>query len=202
MEVVLDGKLIKDDVSGNNLQEILHHLSQHSIGKDRALKEVLINGKPYEEDKFGLPQEVSRESIKRLGVQTISAREMALHFLTSADPTLNALIDTIEPVSEMLNAGDTQNANERYLQLLNTLQLFLQMVEQCNTILNLDLEGARLEEVTAKESLDRLSGLVEQMLEAQQQENWRNLADVMQYDLAPELQNWKKLLPLIARETR
>jgi hypothetical protein len=201
MEVVLDGKLVKDDITGDNLQQVLESLSRDKIGKDRALKEVLINGQPYEEDKFGPPQSVSRGSIKRLGVQTISAREMALHFLTSADPTLNALIESTTPVAEMLNAGDTQNANERYLQLLNTLQLFLQMVEQCGEVLNLDMEGARLEEVSAKESLGRLGGLIEQMLEAQQQENWRNLADVIQYDLGPELQTWKKLLPLIARET-
>ena len=201
MDVILDGQPITQDISGNNLQEMLQVISDYFMSPDLSLREVLINGQPYEEATMGSPLSISREGISRLEIQTVSAREMALHFLTSANPTLEALIQAAPAVAEMLRAGETQQANEKYLHLLNTLQLFLQMVEKSSNVLGVDVDGSRLEEVSSRRSFDRLSNLIGQLLESQDQEDWLTLADILEYDLSPELESWQKLLPLIAQET-
>ncbi len=201
MDVILDGRPVLGEVIGEDLQQILQFISKQFMAPDRSLREVLVNGRPYVEAEMGAPQAISRNSIKSLDIQTIAAKEMALHFLTSADPTLEALVQAAPAVAEMLRAGETQQANEKYLHLLNTLQLFLQMVEKSSDILGLDIEGTRIEETTSKASLDRLSDLVSQLLEAQDKADWLALADFLEFDLAPELQTWQKLLPLIAQET-
>ena len=201
MEVVLDGKLYGSQVAGANLQDILNDMASNAFDGDRILQEVTINGQPYEEKVFGPATNLQRESIQRLEVQTIASREVAMHFMSNSTAYLDTIIGSVERVSELFRVSDEQEANENYLQTLESLQLFLQVLQNVRESLALDFNQAKVGAHTASQRLDRLSDLVKEMLTAQEQEDWVLLADILQYDLAGELRAWRNLIPLLKEQT-
>ncbi len=53
MEVYLDGKPLEGGVAGSTLQEMLQTIMDSSLGQERTLSEVRINGQPFEEARLG-----------------------------------------------------------------------------------------------------------------------------------------------------
>ena len=200
MEVILDGDGLTEELSGENLKEIIEDLCCRVLDQDRTLKELLINGRPYEEQSMGLPQDISRQGIQKLEVTTISSWEVAQHFLSSADVTLKSMIDGAKEVAELFRVSDEQEANEQYLRLLESLGLFLNMVQQSQHILKLDFNSILADGISAAERLEKLKELTGEMLSAQEKEDWVLLADITGYDLARELEAWRGLTQAFFRQ--
>ncbi len=200
MEIVLDGKPLDGELTGANLQEMLGDLSQRWMADDRTLREVLINGRPYQEKLDGPADHLPREQVERLEVETIDARELALAFMGQGEAFVSPMAAAVEHIAELFRVSDEKEANEQYLQLLENLQLFLQALGQCQQVLQLDLNRAIEGAATAAEHTERLASLVGDLLAAQEEQDWILLADVLEYDLLPELQAWQRLMPQLREQ--
>lgn len=194
MEIILDGKALNDTLSGDNLMDMLQDLAAKYLGDDLAIRELLINGSPYEEAVHGLAEEVPRQGITRLEIETITARDLALAFLENYQPTLATLALAIEKVAELFRVGDERTANEEYLQFLEALEILLETLQRSSDALGLDMEYISCDGVSAQNRLERLSLLTGEMLSAQEQDDWVLLADLLQYDLKPELKAWAQIM--------
>jgi hypothetical protein len=191
MEVLVDGKQYAGDLTGGTLQDILGDLANKAVGDGSTMREVKINGEPFEESKLGPADSLGRDYIQRLEVETIPAREMAVHFLSNAHSYLAAINQSVARVAEMFRVNDEQEANEHYLNTLESIQLFLQMLQECRQIVNLDFDSPLLDGMSGEERLQKLLVLIKDMLSAQEQQDWVLLADIMQYDLSAELDLWQ-----------
>ncbi len=200
MEVMVDGKPYAEELAGGNLQEVLNDLMGRALGDEHTLAEVRVNGRPYQEAELGPAESVPREAIQRLEVETIPARELALHFLSHADDYLGPIMAAVSKVAELFRLSDEVEASEAYLGTLESLQLFLQVLGSSRQVLGLDFAAVSHEGVSAAERLERLSALVGDLLSAQEQEDWVLLADILQYDLNQELAAWQRLVPLIREQ--
>lgn len=191
MEVLVDGKQYAGDLSGGTLQDILGDLANKAVGDDATMREVRINGEPFEEAKLGPADRLGRENIQRLEIETIPAREMAVHFLSNAHSYLAAINQAVSRVAELFRVSDEQEANEQYLNTLESIQLFLQMLQECRKIVNLDFDRPVLDGMSGEERLQKLLVLIKDLLAAQEQQDWVLLADILQYDLSAELNLWQ-----------
>ncbi len=201
MEVLVDGKALSGEFIGENLLELLQVISDTYLGDDLAIRELLINGDPYEENVHGAPENVTLGGIRRLEIETISSRELALGFLESYQPVLDTLAQATEKVAELFRVGDEQQANEEYLQFLEALELLLESMQRVSNALNLDMANVTHQDVSARDRLDRLSELTGEMLAAQEEDDWILLADLLQYDLKPEFEAWSQLMDQMRRMT-
>ncbi len=197
MEVWMDGKPLGGELAGATLQEVLNCLMENSLAKDRTMSEVRVNGQPFEEAVLGSAQLLPRERIDRLEVETMDSRQVALHFLANAGGYLAAIIASLEKVAELFRVSDEGEASEHYLHTLDSLQLFLQVLQSCREALELDFDAITLEGMSAEDRLRGLSTLVQELLAAQEQQDWVLLADILQYDLTAELKAWTRHLAVL-----
>ncbi len=195
MEVLVDGKQFADDLIGGTLQDILGDLANKAVGDGATMREVLVNGEPFEEAKLGPADRLGRERIQRLEVETIPAREMAMHFMANGQTYLSAINQSVSRVAELFRVSDEQEASEHYLNTLESLQLFLQMLQECRHILNLDFDSPTLDGMSGEERLQKLLVLIKDLLAAQEQQDWVLLADILQYDLSAEIELWQNYMP-------
>jgi hypothetical protein len=199
MEVLLDHKPYAAALNGATLQDILCDLINNHLGGIRTLKEVKVNGRPYESAAMGLPTGIFRAQIGRLEVETLDAREVSIHFLRQAGAYLRTISLSSEKVAELFRIGDERETNEHYLRTLDSLQLFMQVLSTAQETLGLDF-NQNLDDGTWPEMhLERLSVLVQEMLEAQEEEDWILLADLLQYDLVSVLTHWQEIIPQISK---
>jgi hypothetical protein len=195
MEVLVDGKPFAGELAGASLQELLEDLCARAMDQSESLREVRVNGAQFDAQSLGPADQLPASRVERLEVDTIPVREMAVHFLSNAEAYLHAIDQGVGRVAELFRVSDEQEASEQYLMVLESLQLFVQMLSGCRDVLELDFEAADHNGVTISQHLDRLAALVRDLLSAQEQEDWVLLADVLQYDLAAELKTWRGLIP-------
>ncbi len=197
MEVVLDGARLEVEPEGETLQDVIGWLLENQVSADRALREVKVNGEPYNMADMGPASGMAASEIQHLEVETAEARQVALEFMGQAPTYLEAIAQAVAAVAELFRVVDERDASEQYIAVLESLQLFLTMLEETRRLLGLDLESAVYQERTAAAALENLSGLIKKLLDAQENEDWVLLADLLEYDLAPELRAWGEFAKLL-----
>ncbi|MCA1906549.1 MAG: hypothetical protein LDL11_08170 [Desulfarculus sp.] len=200
MEVWMDGKPLAVEPRGANLGEMLDHLLSGEELADRTLVELKVNGRPYELSQQGPAGSLPREAIDHLELETMDARQVALHFLDNARAYLQAMTGSLPQVAELFRVADDREANQQYSSLLETLHLFLQLVDGACETLRLDSAQGLDGLPSLAQSQARLNGLISEMLQSQEQEDWILLADILEHDLRDELQAWSELMPRLRRQ--
>ena len=202
MEVWMDGKPLAGEPRGANLGEMLDNLLNGKDLADRTLVELKVNGKPYELSVQGPAGGLPREAISHLELETMDARQVALHFLENAGGYLQAMTGSLPQVSELFRVADDREANQQYNSLLETLHLFLQLVDGACETLRLDQAQGLGGLPSLVQSQVRISGLIGELLQAQEQQDWILLADILEHDLKAELQAWSDLMPRLRQQAR
>jgi hypothetical protein len=198
VEISLDRKNVElEGTQGNNLEDILKKIVSEHVQPGKVITRVKINGSGYSEENPHDAAHVPLKDIETLEIDTMSAEEIARHFFTNGGKYLDLLIKGAEKISELFRIADETEANEHYVEYLENLRLFLQMIAQCTDVLNLDLSVMPFQEATVKDEVQKLSGVMDQMLKVQEDEDWVMLADLLEYELIPSLKEWNGILALL-----
>ena len=132
--------------------------------------------------------------IGSLKVELANLKDLVATNLTNALGYLKKLIPGFEQAADLFRAGNEQEANKYYLQILDGIGWFSQVV---NIIMQSDqgelaLPGAENENLQAREA--KLTDLMSQMLEANQNQDWELLADILEYEMVPFYKDWEAIL--------
>lgn len=196
MIVLINGQNIDESrVVGSTLEEILADLQESFIPEDHIVREVRLNGATYQEDLPHAAIEIPRDTIQALELFLISSEEISIHFLAHSSLHINSLLEGIPKIAEMFRLGDEQEANEHYLRFLESLHLFVNMAEKASQTVGVNFDLPVGQRESLNERLTKLSATLSQMLSIQEQTDWVYLADLLEYELSPELEALCDLLP-------
>lgn len=197
MKILIDGRApAPETVSGENLEEILSEIQDNHLAGN-IVSEVLLNGRIYNEDVPHAALEVSRSEIDSLELTTHSAEEIAIHFIGHGHKIVGSMLDSLPKIVEIFRIGDETEANEYYLNFLETLQLLFSMLNSVGQTLGIDFDSPMDDQSTTNQILTRLSTVMSELLRIQEENDWIYLADILEHELTKELENFKEFLPLI-----
>ncbi|MDR2338802.1 MAG: hypothetical protein LBF40_01490 [Deltaproteobacteria bacterium] len=198
--VTIDGQdLTANDIAGSNLEEILLNILEHPSTNGRVITGVLLNGEPYSEEVPHAALEVDRDSIKSLELDTLTLEDMGLAFLRQGPEYLNTLMEALPRIVEAFRMGDEQEANEYFLNFLESLQLLMSMLEQSRQVLNLWQGQDEENGSDLSQFLDSMVEVLNTLISLQEQKDWIFLADVLEYELTDSLRRLAELLPLLGK---
>jgi hypothetical protein len=201
MNIIIDGQpLATGHISGNNLEEIINDLQQNHLPEDHIIGEVMLNGRPYNEDVPHAAVAVVRTEILSLEIMTITSEAIAGHFIENAGNIVDSLIGALPKITETFRLGDEAEANEHYLRFLESLHLLLTMTESVGHVLGFHFDSA-LETGSDPMNLHlkKLSEILTSLLSIQEQTDWIYLADILEYELKPELEFFRNVFPQLKR---
>ncbi len=198
MEFLLDKKGRTMDVSGaSNLEDVLMKIATEHISPDQVIKRVRLNGEIYSED---IPHDaagINLDDINSLEVDTVRGDEIAWDFLENGAGQVNSIMEGAVKVSELFRVADETDANEHYAEFLEGMRLFLSMVDQVSDLLKIDFSSVQFNDGSVQDRIEKLSGKLNRMLDVQAEEDWIMVADLLEYEIAPLLGEWKDILPLL-----
>ena len=202
MEILLDQQSTAiEESSVHNLEEILVKVMSDLIKPGQVITTVKLNGEAYSEQNPYDAVRISLSDIETLEIDTMATDEIAWRFLDSGVEQVDMIIQGAQKISELFRIADEGEANEEYANFLESLRLFLQMVAEVKAILNLDLASA-FKGRTVEDRVEKLSEMMDQMIKVQEEEDWIMLADLLEYELIPLLEEWKSILPLLKKKKR
>jgi hypothetical protein len=196
MNISIDGQPLEESrVIGQNLEEILGELQDNHLAQDRLIGDVLLNGRTYSEDIPHAAVEVTRSDINTLDLVTHTAEEVAHHFIRNSGGMLGDLVESLPRITEVFRVGDEEEANEHFLRFLESLHLFLNMVEWTAVTMGITFDASAAGNGSLNQRMLRISEVLTQLISIQEQTDWVFLADVLEYELAPELEELRTALP-------
>lgn len=188
MEIVIDGNTLgEEQVSGNNLEEVVDDLQKRHVAMNRTIVEVRVNGEIYHEKVPHDAGSFQRDAIKSLEVFTKSPREVAIHFMENAEAIVANIQGSLPRISELFREGKGSEASEHFLKFLGAFQLLVRLLPQVNTI----FPGFLYQEDGGHPSLASQLGDIEanlsSLLQAQETSDWNVLANTLEAEFTPTL---------------
>ena len=148
----------------------------------------------------GNPMQVSQ--IASVDIVTIKRPfEKAAELLRGMGEYLGRLSEGAGGVADKFRIGDEEDANTQLGKALDGLGVFTDLLETVKSLSRTDLSVVADESgegLGAKEG--RLLKALKDMEGAQVNKDWVLVADILEYDVAPLIGEWRALLPLIERE--
>ena len=181
----------ESDFEGETVSAILDSMVQQTPGS--YIRRIWLDDQEFpSDDREALQKKPS--DIDSLEVELANLKDLVATNLANALDYLKKLIPGCEQAADLFRAGNEQEANKYYLQILDGIEWFSQVV---SVIMSPD-EGETELPDTDDESLEvrqkKLTDLMSQMLEANQNQDWVLLADLLEYEMVPFYKDWEKIL--------
>ncbi len=192
MKVSINGAQQQEsDFNGETLGDILDSIVKQTPGS--YIRRIWLDEKESSADDPNALQKIPSD-IQSLEVELANLKDLVATNLANALDYLQKLIPGFENAADLFRTGNEQEANKYYLQILDGIEWFSQVV---NIIMKPDegevvLPGAENENLQARQ--EKLTDLMSQMLEANQNQDWVLLADVLEYEMVPFYKDWEKIL--------
>ena len=181
----------ESDFEGETVSAILDSMVQQTPGS--YIRRIWLDDQEFPcDDREALQKKPS--DIDSLEVELANLKDLVATNLANALDYLKKLIPGFEQAADLFRAGNEQEANKYYLQILDGIEWFSQVV---SVIMSPD-EGETELPDTDDESLEvrqkKLTDLMSQMLEANENQDWVLLADILEYEMVPFYKDWGKIL--------
>ena len=192
MKVSINGiEQEESDFKGDTLGAILDSMVEKTPGS--YVRRMWLDDKESPSDDQEALQK-NPSDIDSLEVELANLKDLVATNIANALNYLKKLIPGFEQAADLFRTGNEQEANKYYLQILDGIDWFSQVV---SVIMKPDDGKTELPDADG-ESLqvrqEKLTDLMSQMLEANQNQDWVLLADILEYEMVPFYKDWENIL--------
>ncbi|MDB9777108.1 hypothetical protein OAB27_00170 [bacterium] len=193
MKVLVNGKEETISFMGETLGDLLSHIEKVGVAQGNVVRSIKINGQESSPDSSEA-QRTQISEIATLEVEISTLADMINKNIENADAYLIRLIPGIEKSVELFRIGNEQEANKFFVKIVDGIDWFSQVLDIILTAKEISPETV-FEGKSIQDRRTSLVGLTQQMVDANKNQDWVLLADLLEYEILPYYQEWSNLLP-------
>ena len=111
-------------------------------------------------------------------------------FFTDASDAVIQIAENVDTLASQFRRHQLKQANDGLALLTKDLVQFVVMVDVLRGPLGIQAEELEVDGVSLDDQITRLAGWLELLIEAQRNEDWVTIADILELDLQPVLRAW------------
>ena len=190
MKISINGAEAEDgSFPGETLKEVLDAILKNR--EDSYIRRVWLDGQEVSSTAQDSLM-TSTSSIALLELEVANLQDVLANNLVNVKEYLEKLIPGFQKAADLFRMENEQEANKYYLQILDGVDWFSQVIVTIMQSWGEKLEGQSLEERQKKQT-----EFMAQMLEANQNQDWVLMADILEYEMIPLYEDWKEVLAKI-----
>ncbi len=201
MQITINEEQIPVDFSHlRSLEEALVERNDRFLPAGEQVFQVRINGEFFSERYPRESRYMELKEITSLDLRTLPDADMARLIVGEAVQQAEILCQAIEQSARLFRVSSEEEANHFFAQVLEALRWLL--ITGGNASQVLQGEGAGQGGPGGGQVarfLQNLQGLLDEMLNIGQDEDYILLADLMEYELLPMVREWQDILKNLAR---
>lgn len=194
MKLVINGEEIPEAARETTLGPLLDRLLNERKALGLHVFAVHLNGEEvpvYSDETRTQPlNDTDLVEIEFAPIEALIARN-----IDNAGNYLDRLLPGFEKASQLFRTGNEQEANRYFLDIIDGIEWFSEVVNQTLAATGRDPAGTMLGEESLQDRNERLLAYTTQMVEANENRDWVLLADLIEYELTPFYEEWQLLLP-------
>ena len=190
MKISINGAETQDpSFQRETLEEVMNAIVKSR--QNSYIRRIWLDGQEVSSDSQDTLKTLTT-SVELLELELAELQDLLANNLTNAKDYLVKLIPGFQKAADLFRMGNEQEANQYYLQVLDGIEWFSQVV-----IIIVSTQKNKSEEKSLEERQKKLTDLMSQMLEANQNQDWVLMADLMEYEMIPLYKDWKEVLSRI-----
>ena len=188
MKLTINGVEQKEsEFKGETLEAILNILVKNTPGS--YIRRIWLDQQEFPSDDRETLQKKPAD-INSLEVELADLKDLVATNLSNALDYLEKLIPGFDQAADLFRTGNEQEANKYYIQILDGMDWFSEVV---NVVMSSEGEGQEPEN-SLRIRQAKLTDLMSQMLEANKNQDWVLLADILEYEMIPFYKEWQTIL--------
>lgn len=198
LSCVIDGQVKSFNLNGtDSLATMLEGLNSDLAKGGRFIASLLVNG---EEVVDSIAEKSRRlDGIDSIEITTETPVRLVGKILDEGQNYIDGLRDCLMKVAGHFTSG-SECADDSFAEAVQGLQWFVQMTDFIECTLNLDFQKLLRDGRPVAEYVNSLNGILQEIVNAQEGSDPVLLADIIEYDLVPHLEEWKEIYTLFERE--
>ena len=188
MKLTINGVEQKEsEFKGETLEAILDMMVKNTPGS--YIRRIWLDQQEFPSDDRETLQKKPAD-INSLEVELADLKDLVATNLSNALDYLEKLIPGFDQAADLFRTGNEQEANKYYIQILDGMDWFSEVV---NVVMSSEGEGQEPED-SLRIRQAKLTDLMSQMLEANKNQDWVLLADILEYEMIPFYKEWQTIL--------
>ena len=193
MKLLVNGKEETVSHMGETLGDLLLHIEKEGVPQGNVVRAIKIDGQESSPDSPEA-KKTSLSEIATLEVEISTLSDIIDKNIENADAYLIRLIPGIEKSVELFRMGNEQEANKFFINIIDGIDWLSQVLDMILTAKAISpdtvFDGKSIQDRQAS-----LMDLTQQMVDANKNQDWVLLADLLEYEILPYYQEWSNLLP-------
>lgn len=191
---VIDGQVRNFNLSGaDSLASMLSSLNGDLEKNGRFISSLRVNGREIAD--IGRESNQQLERIGSIEITTDSPYSVASNIIAEGRGFIEGLQDYLVRTAGHFSSG-SECAGRYFDEAVQGLQWFAQMIGFIEQTLQLDFDRLSLNGKPVMDSVQRLNFIFGEIVNYQENFDPVLLADLLEYDLAPHLEEWKGIFML------
>ena len=188
MKLTINGVEQKEsEFKGETLEAILDTMVKNTPGS--YIRRIWLDQQEFPSDDRETLQKKPVD-INSLEVELADLKDLVATNLSNALDYLEKLIPGFDQAADLFRTGNEQEANKYYIQILDGMDWFSEVM---NVVMSSEGEGQEPEN-SLRIRQAKLTDLMSQMLEANKNQDWVLLADILEYEMIPFYKEWQTIL--------
>lgn len=203
MIIKLNGEDVQwDPLSQNELGGLLEEFVAKRFFRDEFIATIKINGEVVPEDALAAMKSRPVGDLRTLEIDTDTFRAVSIRALDSMDEYVEGLVALVEQSADKFRTDDETVANRNFINGVEGLQTFVSIIDKVKSINGLDFASMKHGDATLGQKERELLQVLNSLFGTQKNRDWIGLADILEYELAPLIREWKDILRAIANNLR
>jgi hypothetical protein len=128
--------------------------------------------------------------------KTSSSLALAFESIDSCFGYVDYITSQIQKLITRYNQGEIDSANQSFVEVIDLMDLYIQLVSKVYRILRTDLKGVNFKDESIQKLEIHLLSVMKALLQAKEKNDTIMLCDLLEYELADNLTQWKiRVLP-------
>ena len=180
----------ESELKGETLEAILDMMVKNTPGS--YIRRIWLDQQEFPADDRETLQKKPTD-INSLDVELANLKDLVATNLSNALDYLEKLIPGFDQAADLFRMGNEQEANKFYIQILDGMDWFSEVI---NIVMDSEFKRSAPED-TLRLRQAKLTDLMSQMLEANKNQDWVLLADILEYEMIPFYKEWQTILTKI-----
>ena len=194
MRVTVNGEPVGIEITNlNNLEELLLMLQKQGVPENHLIGTIKVDGEMFTESYPGQSKEIGLTAIGNVEVITVSSEQLASAITKDSAVFIDRLVQGTNKTAELFRIADESEANTHFVNLVEAMRDFIQVIGRLQSILRWDFKEIVYEGEPVQAEWDRLIGLIDELTEVHEQRDWILIADLLEYELAPCFAKWGEI---------
>lgn len=196
MKVYIDGNLSKIGSNIDNMHDILYGDIKSLVSSGNVIKNIYINGTKYDD----IMLSVSKSKAFKLSdddeikITTMSQTELLNDSIDAVLMFLKEFRNGIVKATDEIRWGNSAGGFKNFSEYLKGLTTFVQIMGRISEFLKIDYNNYIYNNKSVQFYFNELEKILSAVLSAQVEQDYVLLADIVEFELKPNIEIWNKIL--------